>query len=289
MHAKGGLRQLRGKVLRRARRLLIIVVLTYAGVCVFVALAQSYLIYFPSRNYSATPADVGLGYDEVTLKTSDGVSLVAWYVSHPEPKGTILFCHGNAGNLSHRLYSLNLLHRLGYNVLIFDYRGYGHSEGRPGESGTYLDAEAAWRHLSRVRGESPDRVVVFGRSLGGAVAIDLASRHTPAALVVESTFTNLVDIGSSHYPWLPVRLLLRHRYDSIDKIPAISCPKLFVHGVDDTLIPISNGRQLFEAACSPKQFIETPGGHNTAGFTYSPEYTARLSTFLDDALGKAAP
>lgn len=268
----------------RVMRLVIIAILTYVGVCVLVSLFQRRLVYFPSRSYDGTPRDVGLEYEELTLTTSDGVSIGAWYVPSPKAKGSAIFCHGNAGNISHRLEWINLLHDLGLNVLIFDYRGFGRSEGRPSEKGTYEDAETAWRHLVDTRGESPDRIILFGRSLGGGVAIELARRHPPAALVVESTFTNLVDVGQLHFRFIPVRFLLIYRYDSIAKVPHIKCPKLFFHGSTDGLIPISLGRKLFEAAAEPKQFIETPGGHNEAGFTYSPEYTAQLAAFIDNVL-----
>jgi len=268
----------------RVRRLVIVVVLAYLGVCVLARLLQSWLMYFPTRGYPTTPSDLGLDFEDLTLKTGDGVSIAAWFVPHADPKGTVIFCHGNAGNISDRLDSVKLLHNMGVNVLIFDYRGYGRSEGRPSEQGTYKDAEAAWRYLVDTRGELPQQVVLFGRSLGGAVAIDLAKRHHPGALVVESTFTSAVDVGRLHYPLLPVRLLLSYRYDSISKVPHITCPKLFLHGRDDTLIPFDNGLKLFEAAAGPKQFIETPGGHNEGGFTYSREYTDRLERFLSDAL-----
>ncbi len=267
---------------RRLRRLALVVLLTYGGICMLVTWFQSKLIYFPSRPYHATPADIGLEFQEVSIQTSDGVAIAAWYLAHPRAKGTILFCHGNAGNISDRLVSIELLHTLGYNVLIFDYRGYGRSEGRPTETGTYLDAQAAWRYLTEDRRLPADRVVLFGRSLGGAVAIELAGHHSPAALIVESTFTSLTDVAAIHYPLLPVRWLLRFRYDSIDKIAALNCPKLFFHGTDDELIPMANGRALFEKAAPPKRFIATPGGHNDAGFTYSLEHTHQLAAFLDE-------
>ncbi len=269
----------------RPWRLLLVALLTYVGVSVLVGLFQSRLIYFPTREYAVTPMDVGLEFEDLTLETSDGVAIAAWYVPHAAAKGSVIFCHGNAGNISDRLESLKLLHRAGLNVLIFDYRGYGRSEGRPTETGTYQDAESAWTYLVQVKKQSPDQIVLFGRSLGGAVAIELAGRHTPAALVVESTFTSLLDIGRIHYPFLPVRWLLTYRYDSLSKVPGIGCPKLFIHGREDELIPLANGRALFAAAARPKEFLETPGGHNTGGFTYSPAYTAKLAGFLNRALG----
>lgn len=277
------------KALFRARRIGISVATVYAGVCIFLALFQSCLIYRPSGPYVVTPADVGLRYEEVTLLTDDGVRLGAWYVPHARAKGTVLFCHGNAGNISHRVAAIKGLHDFALNVLIFDYRGFGRSEGRPSEAGIYRDAETAWRFLVERRGEPPQRIVVFGRSLGGAVAIELASHHHPAALVVHSTFTRLADVAARLYWFLPVRWILRPEYASIDKIARVACPKLFVHGADDELIPIELGRRLFAAAGEPREFIEIPSGHNTSGFTAAAKYTEKLRAFLFDALSDPTP
>lgn len=269
-------------------RLLSLIVLIYVAVCVFVWVFQARLIYFPSAEYVSTPADVGLQFEELSLTTSDGVSIAAWYIPFATPKGTILFCHGNAGNISHRLVSIHALHSLGYNVLIFDYRGYGKSTGSPNENGTYRDAEAAWLYITNTRGESAQRVILAGRSLGGAVAINLAAQlgdGGPAALVIESSFASLADVGRKHYPLLPITWLLTNKYESISVIGQVSCPKLFFHGKEDELIPIGNARRLYDAASAPKAFVETPGGHSNAGFTYSSEYTQRLADFLDEALG----
>ena len=268
----------------RVRRLLIVAVATYVGVCVLITALQTRLIYFPSREYEAYPPDVGLAFDDLTLHTSDGVNIAAWYIPHDRPMGSVIFFHGNAGNMADRLHSIKVLHDMGLNILIIDYRGYGRSEGKPSETGTYEDAEAAWRYLTETKGEAPNRVVLFGRSLGGAIAIELATRHQAAALVVESTFTSLRDIGRLHYRFLPVGLILTYRYESLAKVPRITCPKLFFHGRDDTLIPLENGRRLFEAAAEPKEFVETPGEHNEGGFTYSPEFGRRLEEFLHGVL-----
>ena len=271
----------RWTVRRLVRIGLVTPLMTYLVICVVIFSLQARLIYFPSKDYWAVPSDAGLAFEEVTLSTEDGLSLAAWYVPHRDARGTVLFCHGNAGNMADRIGSLKSFHDLGYNVLIFDYRGYGRSEGRPSENGTYRDAEAAWRYLVETRNEPSGHVVLFGRSLGGAVAIDLATRHTPGALVVESTFTSLVDIGKVHYPLLPVRLLCTYRYASIRKVPGVACPKLFIHGTDDELVPCRNARLLFEAAAEPKHFIETPGGHNDGGFEYNLEHTRKLADWLD--------
>lgn len=274
---------------RRLRRLLYIVagviVGAYVLICVGIFFAQPYLIYMPAPTCHLTPADLKLEFEDLTLHAADGVALAAWYLPHAAPRGTVLFCHGNADNLGDITPTLQTLHRLGFAVLALDYRGYGRSAGQPTEAGLYADAEAAWRYLVETRREPPERIVIVGRSLGGAVAIELASRHTPAALVVECTFTSMVDIGRREYPLLPVGLICTHRYESLRRVGRISCPKLFLHGRDDELIPLENARRLFDAACEPKQFIETPGGHNTAGFEHNWEYTQ----MLDDWLARVTP
>ena len=268
-------------------RIVIIIAAVYVAVCVLVYIFQARMIYFPSREYECSPADVGLDYELVALATSDGLKLSAWYIAHDDAIGSAIFCHGNAGNISHRLATIKALNRrMKLNVLVFDYRGFGQSEGRPDEPGLYKDAQAAWDYLVTTKGESSDRVVLIGRSLGGAVAIDLAKRHEPAALLVESTFTSLIGVAKAHYGLLPVDLLLRHRYESIDKIGDLRCPKLFFHGLDDSLVPFQQGRELFEAAGEPKQFIETPGGHNDAGFLYNDEYLEKTRVFLESVLSK---
>ena len=273
---------------RTARRLLAIVfgtvVFTYIAVCVVIFAAQDRLIYYPSRDYRITPADLGLPYDDLTLTTADGVAIAAWYVPHPAARATALFCHGNAENLADLCQAIKSLHRLRCNVLAFDYRGYGRSTGKPSERGTYVDADAAWRYLVETRGTLPQQIVIIGRSLGGAVAIDLAARHTPGALVLESTFTSLVDIGQREYPLLPVGLLCRNRCESIKKVPAITCPKLFFRGTRDELIPLDNARRLFAAAAEPKEAIETPGGHNDGGFEYNAATLHQLDTWLEAAV-----
>ena len=273
----------------RLLRLLGIAVGTYVAVCLAVAGFQRKLIYFPTREHAAKPSAFGLDHDEVTLQTSDGVHLAAWFFPRLEARGTILFFHGNGGNMADRLRSVTLLQRLGCNVLIFDYRGYGRSDGSPSEAGLYRDAEAAWDYLVQARGEPPPRIVLFGRSLGGAVAIELAHRVKPAALIVESTFTSLADVAKHHYPLLPVRWILRDRYASIEKIGDVSCRKLFFHGKDDEVVPLALGRELFDAAAAPKEFVITLGGHNDSGFESSREDTARLKTFVEAVLSSPGP
>jgi uncharacterized protein len=274
---------------RGGRRLFILflatVAVTYVAVCVVIYAEQGRLIYFPPRECRVGPRHFGLDYEDLTLTTADGVAIAAWYVPCVGARATAIFCHGNAENLSDCLPTMKSLHLLRCNVLAFDYRGYGRSAGQPSENGTYADADAAWRYLAETRAVPPGQIVIVGRSLGGAVAIDLAARHTPGGLVVESTFTSLADVGQRAYPLLPVGLLCSYRYDSIKKVPTIPCPKLFFHGSGDELIPPENARRLFAAAAEPKDAIETPGGHNDGGFEYNHATMQQLDDWLDATIG----
>jgi len=196
----------------------------------------------------------------------------------------ILFCHGNAGNISHRLESIQIFHRLGLNVFIFDYRGYGRSEGKPSEIGTYRDVEAVWQYLVEERQVSPNRIVVFGRSLGGAVAAWSANRHTPGALILESAFTSVPDIAAKLYPYLPVRLLSRFKYNTAEYLDEVDCPVLIVHSREDEIMPFSHGKQLFERARGPKEFLEISGTHNEGFITSEKRYIEGLNTFISEYL-----
>ena len=259
---------------------LISVAVVYVGLAALLYLFQSRLIYFPMREIAATPKAVGLAYEGVRFTAEDGTVLDGWFIPAGTPRATLLFFHGNAGNISHRLDSLVIFHRLGLSTFIFDYRGYGRSEGRPTEEGTYQDAMAAWRYLTEERGVSPEKIVLFGRSLGGSVAAWLAARHTPGALIVESTFTSVPDFASEMYPWLPARWLTRFRYDAVKHLSSITCPVLVVHSRDDEIIPVGHGRRLYEAAREPRQFLEIRGGHNGGFLQSGKEYIDGLERFL---------
>jgi len=198
----------------------------------------------------------------------------------------ILFCHGNAGNISHRLESIQVFHRLGLSTFIFDFRGYGQSEGRPTEQGTYLDAEAAWHYLVRERQMSPTEIIIFGRSLGGSIAAWLAQDHTPKALIIESTFTSVRDIAAELYPYLPVRWLCRFNYNAMDYLHQLNCPVLIVHSRDDEMISFSHGRRLFETANEPKEFLEIMGTHNEGFMTSAKRYEDGLDSFISKHAGK---
>jgi len=260
--------------------IVVILVTLYLVLLGLAYLFQERLLYFPLRSLSLTPAAGGLAYEEVWLETADGITLYGWFIPAMPRRGVLLFFHGNAGNISHRLDSIATFHRLGLSTLIVDYRGYGRSQGRPTEPGTYQDAEAAWRYLVEERQISPADIVIFGRSLGGGVASWLAQRHTPGALILESTFTSVTDIATQQYPFLPVRQLGRIHYDTLARLPEIGCPVLIVHSPDDRLIPYEHGQSLFAAAGEPKEFLEIRGDHNNGFIISASAYEARLNDFI---------
>ena len=249
----------------------------------FVYFRQASMLYLPdlpSRQLDASPDDIGLEFEDVWLEASDGVKTHGWFV--PGGSGrTALYFHGNAGNISHRLYTIQQLHELGLSVLIVDYRGYGRSEGKPLEKGLYKDAEAAWTYLTSVRGIADKDIVILGRSLGASVAAWIAARNAPAALIVDSAFTSVPDVAADVYPWLPVRLLSRFQHATGSYVVEADAPILVVHSRNDEIIPFHHGESIFAAANEPKTFLELRGGHNDAHFTSESIYLDGLRQFLE--------
>jgi len=254
------------------------------GLLVYLYLVQDRLLYFPVTHISATPADINLSFETINLTTSDGVVLSGWFIPAENARGVVLFFHGNAGNISHRLDSIQIFHRLGLSVFIIDYRGYGQSEGSPSEQGLYRDADAAWQYLVEDRQIPPEKIILFGRSLGGAVAVWLAQQHPPGVLILESTFTSVPDVAAKLYPFLPVRWLVRSQYNSLERLPNIKCPILVIHSPDDEIIPYDHGLQLFAAAQDPKEFLELAGGHNEGFLMMGQTYEAGLAEFINTYL-----
>lgn len=259
----------------------------YAALVALMFAFQGKLLYLPnmpSRALVADPGDVGLQFETVRVQTEDGIELSAWYVPAGEAAPTVLFAHGNAGNISHRLETLQAFHDMGLAVLIFDYRGYGESTGSPSESGTYLDAMAMWRYLVEDRGLEAANVVVAGRSLGGAVAAWLAAEVDPGAVILESSFTSVPKLAGELYPFLPARQLSRFEYDTEGYLSAVSSPVLIIHGKNDEVIPFEHGRRLYTAAAQPKEFVELRGGHNDAFLVSAARYRNAIVAFLTEHL-----
>jgi hypothetical protein len=240
------------------------VLLAYLLVLVAAMFLENALIYFPVRYPEGDWHPGGLPVEDAWFQAADGTRLHGWYVPRANARAAVLFCHGNGGNITHRIDTLVMLNRrVGVSVLAFDYRGYGRSEGKPNEPGVLADARAA-RDWLAVREKIPAAdVVLMGESLGGAVAVDLAAHDGARALVLESTFSSLPDVAGYHYPWLPVRWAMRTRLDSAAKIGRYHGPLLQAHGDADTIVPLRFGRRLFEAAAEPKQFLLLHGhDHN---------------------------
>jgi len=266
--------------------ILVVIAIGYMAIVFLVYLFQHKLIYYPSRSIYYTPSDAGLNYRDIELKTKDNLALHAWYVPNDSARATVIFCHGNAGNISGRLETIRTLHRLGLNVLIFDYRGYGKSEGRPSEKGTYRDAEAAWEYVTKNLEIPANRIILMGRSLGGPVAARVAATRDPAALILESTFTSAADLATEIYPWLPVRRLIRYRYDTQAMLDRVNCPVLVAHSRDDRLIPFHHGRDLFKRAREPREFLEMEGSHGGGFSETGRPYIEALDRFLTKSLEK---
>lgn len=238
------------------------------------------MVFYPDRQQVATPADWGLQYEDVHMTAEDGTKLHGWFIPATQSDRVLLFFHGNAGNISHRGESIKIFHRLGLNILIIDYRGYGQSEGAPGEQGLYQDAAAAWQYLTGQKGFKPEQVAIFGRSLGGTVAAQLASRIRPAALILESTMSSLHDFAKIAYPVLSRLVVLRYRFNVVGHLQSITCPVLVLHSPDDDIMPYSLGEKVYQAARQPKEFFKITGNHNSGFLESQPAYEQALGRFL---------
>jgi hypothetical protein len=240
-------------------------------------------IFFPDRTVLATPDHVQLPYEDAWIETADGFQIHGWHVPHPDPTGLMVFSHGNAGNISHRLDNVKRLHDIGLSVLIYDYRGYGRSQGTISEQGLYLDAEAAYGFAGRAAARDGLKLIVFGRSLGGVAAVHMAATGDCAGVILESTFSNLGDMARIHFPLPLIHKQLTHHFDSISKIQHVTTPLLFFHGDRDTIVPIELGRKLFEAAAQPKEFVTLRGaGHNDTYLVQESLYFDKIAAFVQE-------
>jgi len=243
-------------------------------------LAQPGMLFYPMARIEETPRNWGLAFEDVTFETEDDLSLHGWFIPRPGASRVLLFFHGNAGNISHRRESVALFHHLGLDVFIIDYRGYGRSEGRPSEVGLYRDARAAWGWLTRERGYQASQIVLFGRSLGAALAADLAAETVPAGIILESGFSSAAEAARELFPGLSRLVVLRYRFDAAGAIAQARAPVLVLHSPDDEVVPYALGRRLFEAAPEPKGFVAMRGGHNDGFLRSEPEYGRALADFF---------
>jgi fermentation-respiration switch protein FrsA (DUF1100 family) len=229
---------------------------------VFLMLFENRLVFFPAAYPNGDWEPRGLVFEDAAFKSADGTALHGWYIPHESPRAVVLLLHGNAGNIAGRVEFLRRLHALRVSVLALDYRGYGRSAGSPSEAGVIADGRAARSWLAARTGTPERNLVLWGESLGCAVAVDLATDGA-RGLILENAFTSLPDVAAYHYAWAPVRLLMRNRLSAIDKIGRYQGPLLQAHGESDTIVPYALGRRLFDAANEPKQFVSILGGdHN---------------------------
>jgi uncharacterized protein len=262
------------------RALRLVVILCVLGGILL--LFETRFIYFPTRGYDTIPSGLGLPFEDVWLTAEDGIRIHGWYLPAPEARWVTLLSHGNGGNISHRLDRVLFLQsRLRSSVLLYDYRGYGSSEGSPGEAGTYRDAHAAYRYLVQEKGVKPDELVLFGESLGCAVSLELALARPAAALVLEAPFTSVRDVARSMV-FAPLAPFVRTRYENLARIPRLRMPLLVLGGDADEVIPPAHGRRLFEAAPEPKRYYSIPGaGHNDTYLVGGAAYWHAIADFLE--------
>ena len=250
------------------------------GFVLWLRWSEPRMLYHPTRQIDQTPDQLGFAYENITLAASDGTRINGWFLpGGHDPKLTVLFFHGNAGNISHRLEKFRVLRELGVDTFSIDYRGYGRSEGQPNEEGTYRDALAAYEYLTQQRHVSPHCLVVHGESLGAAIAADLASKVEVGGLVIEEGFTSTADVGQGMFPFLPVRWLVRNKYDTLSKMSRIKAPVLILHSHGDEFFNMRHAR-LLAAANEPKQLVELQGGHNDAFLTSATIYYDALHRFF---------
>ncbi len=236
-------------------------------------------IFFPTKEIEFSPTDINLPFQDIYIDTEDSLKINAWFIPYNNAKYTLLFFHGNGGNISHRLDKIQLLRKAGVNIFIIDYRGYGASQGRPTENGLYLDARGAYDYLLNLRNIKPGQIILYGESMGTAVAINLASQVSIKALILEGGFSSARDMAKRYYPYLPA-FLFSIRFDSLSKIKEINAPKLFLHSQDDEIVPFKLAQRLFKTASEPKQLVQLLGGHNNAFLDSENKYVSSIISFI---------
>jgi len=257
--------------------------LIYVTLTVLLWWKQEALLFMPAREYGTLPSASGLTHEEIDIEVEPGTTIRGWFIPAPvEAIGTVLYFHGNSRNLSYYVPRLAPFAAAGFDSFSIDYEGYGASGGTPSETNIYRDADAAWNWLTRTKGVKPGRIVVWGYSLGGAAATWCASRHEVGAVVLESTFTTIPEVGANVYPWLPVSLVSRYQFANRDRVAMIRAPILIGHGNTDQLIPFEMGQELHRVANEPKRFVEHAGDHG-AGLVEDPATWSDVRRFLEEA------
>lgn len=266
---------------------LILILLAYWVLGTVLFFMQSSFIFSPTKAEPYTPADIGLAFEKVMLKTSDNLLLSGWFIPAKNADVTMLFCHGNGGNISYTLDTINILNELGYNLLIFDYRGYGISQGKPTEEGTYIDVRTAYDWLVNEKGIKPEDIIIFGRSLGASIAANLASQVKAKGLILESGFTSYVDIGQKSYPYMPVKWFAMYKYETKEYLKNVHYPVFIIHSRNDDIIPFEFGLRLYEQyANEPKDFMEIFGTHSDGFLHTGQPYRDGLQNWVASLDGK---
>lgn len=268
------------KIIKFLYSSLFYILLCWLAVNILLYIQLPNMVFYPLEKIDATPKEWGLEYKNVNLKLTSGKPVSGWYLPHPSANKTILFFHGNGGNISHRGDSLFIFHKLKLNTLIIDYPGYGDSAGHPSEDGLYQSADAAWQYLIDEEKIEPKNIIIFGRSLGGAVAVDLASRVNAGGLILESTFSSTRDFVDMTLPIISNFIYLRYSFDSLSKINKVKYPVFMIHSPDDEIIPYTLGKKLFMAGRTKKQFLKIKGGHNDGFMQSSQSYTQALRRYI---------
>lgn len=255
---------------------------------VFLVACEDKIIYHPHKYPQGiwNPSSFNVKVEDVFFQAKDGTKLHGWYIPSANAQATLLWFHGNAGNLTYRLENIQQLQPLALNIFIFDYRGYGKSEGKPSEAGIYQDSQAAYDYLIREKNVVPlENLFLFGRSLGGICAVEVASRNPAAGLILESVFTSARDMAGQVFPLLPIGWAIRSKFSAVEKVPYLKLPKLFLHGTKDEIVPYKLGRKLYSAAAEPKEFYDIEGaGHNDTYGVGGREYFSALNRFITDTL-----
>ncbi|MCL2009980.1 MAG: alpha/beta hydrolase [Synergistaceae bacterium] len=267
----------------------LILFLILALIVLALRLSLPRIVFVPSAEIIATPAALELPFDDVFFEASDGVRLNGWYIPAENARGTLLFFHGNAGNISYRLNSIDIFNKLGLSVFIVSYRGYGRSEGEPSIPGVTFDALGAWKWLTEEKKVPSEKIVVFGRSLGGAVAMELMRRVEPRALILESTFSSLPEMIKIPFMAPVARLVVGDIWNSAEAASELTAPTLCIHSPDDWIVPYSFGRRLYDAVASEKTFVQIRGGHNDGFLESLDVYLPALDAFLTKHFGLYDP
>lgn len=264
-------------------KLIIFLIVGFVLLIVYVRFLEAVSLFIPSRKITMTPKEMGLDFEDIYFVAEDHIRINGWLVKaavNSEKVSTVFFCHGNAGNIGDRVEKIRNFRDLGLNVFIFDYRGYGKSQGRPTEKGMYVDAAAAFNYLQSRQDIATERIIVYGASMGGVAAIDIASKRPVLALIADSTFTSSADMAKTIIPFVPA-FILGTKLDNATKIKGITAPKLFIHSPDDETVPFRLGQKLFKLASEPKEFLVISGNHNE-GFALSQDiYLPGIENFLN--------